>query len=93
MLSMILLGFALAPSALESSPTSPSLNATNQSSAFATAAKRCPELSPRIADERSHGARARRLDELPPGRLELAVLREIDGCAIPAVVHEGIGGR
>jgi hypothetical protein len=38
-------------------------------------------------------ARARRLDQLPPGRLELTVLREIDRCPIPAVLREGIGGR
>lgn len=37
--------------------------------------------------------RARRLDQLPPGRLELSVMREIDRCPIPAVLREGIGGR
>ena len=38
-------------------------------------------------------ARARRLIELPPGRLELTVMRMIDGCPIPAVVREGIGAN
>ena len=36
--------------------------------------------------------RPRRFTELPAGRLELAVFRELDGCPIPAVVRENIGG-
>jgi hypothetical protein len=30
---------------------------------------------------------------MPPGRLELAVLREVDGCPIPAVVRESWSGK
>ena len=52
---------------------------------------KCPNATVRQADEGA-APRARRLDELPPGRLELAVLREVDGCPIPAVLQEGIGG-
>ncbi|HEY0013519.1 MAG TPA: hypothetical protein VGB79_11805 [Allosphingosinicella sp.] len=33
----------------------------------------------------------RRLDELPPGNLQLAVMREVDGCPEPVIVHYGIG--
>ncbi|WP_129793336.1 hypothetical protein [Sphingosinicella sp. CPCC 101087] len=57
------------------------------------AAPACPNLAPRYADEgwvvRS---RPRRLIELPPGRLELAVHRVVDGCPVPAVLRDGIGG-
>ena len=52
--------------------------------------KSCPRAEVRRA-ERPKGLRAERLIELPPGRLELTVLREFDGCPIPAVLREGIG--
>ena len=53
---------------------------------------KCPETTLHYAQEDvSRGPR--RLIELPPGRLELAVMREFDGCPIPAVVREGIGGN
>jgi hypothetical protein len=55
-------------------------------------AKDCPRTTLRYAEEDVPRG-ARRLIELPPGRLELAVMREFDGCAIPAVVREGIGGN
>ena len=62
--------------------------------AVADAAADCPSLAPRYADGEDWIARSRprRLIELPPGRLELAVHREVDGCPIPAVLREGIGG-
>jgi hypothetical protein len=34
-----------------------------------------------------------RLDQTPPGRLELAVVREVERCPIPAVLRENIGRR
>jgi hypothetical protein len=34
---------------------------------------------------------ARRLDELPPGNLILAVMREVDGCVEPVIVRYGYG--
>jgi hypothetical protein len=37
-------------------------------------------------------AEARRLGELPPGNLELAVVREEGGCITPVIVRYGIGG-
>ena len=55
------------------------------------APKACPRAEVRMA-EWPKGVRAERLIELPPGRLELTVLREFDGCPIPAVIREGIGG-
>jgi hypothetical protein len=55
-------------------------------------AKDCPRTTLRYAAENGP-ARPRRLIELPPGRLELAVMRQINGCPIPAVVREGIGGH
>ena len=55
------------------------------------ARKACPRAEVRMA-ERPRDVRAERLIELPPGRLELTVLREFDGCPIPAVIREGIGG-
>jgi len=36
---------------------------------------------------------ARRLDQLPPGRLELTVLRRMGTCPEPVVLGEGIGGN
>jgi hypothetical protein len=34
---------------------------------------------------------ARRLDQLPPGRLDLAVMREVGGCPQPVTIREGYG--
>ena len=53
---------------------------------------KCPEATLHYAQE-DVARGPRRLIELPPGRLELAVMREFDGCPIPAVVREGIGGN
>ena len=52
--------------------------------------EKCPEATLRHAEE-NIARRPRRLIELPPGRLELAVMRQVDGCPIPAVIREGIG--
>ncbi len=41
--------------------------------------------------KRGDAPAARRLGELPPGNLELAVLREVDGCREPVIVRYGIG--
>ena len=57
----------------------------------APSGSKCPHAAVRQAGEDA-ALRPRRLDELPPGRLELTVLREVDGCPIPAVLQEGIGG-
>lgn len=59
-------------------------------SALAQAGK-CPDLRPRLVRPAGESG-PRRLGDLPPGRLELTVYREVDGCPIPAVLREGIGG-
>ena len=96
MLFMILLGLSLMPANL-AAPTVP-LNASPQSRDVAVAPalggplrKECAGPSARMADQKGQGPRARRLDELPQGRLEFAVFREVGGCPIPAVVHEQAG--
>ena len=38
-------------------------------------------------------AEARRLDQLPSGRLELTVLQGVGECLHPVVLREGIGGN
>jgi hypothetical protein len=60
---------------------------------LAVSMRKCRDARTYHAHEELPRARARRLDELPPGRLELTVLREFDGCPIPAVLREGLGGR
>ena len=35
--------------------------------------------------------RPRNLGELPPGNLELAVYRQLEGCEVPAIVRQNIG--
>ncbi|HZF95799.1 MAG TPA: hypothetical protein VEZ20_13120 [Allosphingosinicella sp.] len=36
-------------------------------------------------------SRPRRLGELPPGDLQLTVMREVDGCHEPVIVRQGFG--
>ena len=55
--------------------------------------RECPNARTYQAADGVSRPRAWRLDELPPGRLELSVLRQVNGCPIPAVVREGIGGN
>jgi hypothetical protein len=92
MLFMILLGLSLAPASLAAEPQTrhvqPEAPAVVPPFESLETRKDCPDLSPRIAEERQRGMRPRRLDELPPGLLEFAVHREVDGCPIRAVVHE-----
>ena len=56
----------------------------------ALSGSKCPQATLRHAGE-GEPLRPRRLDELPAGRLELTVMREVDGCPIPAVLQDGIG--
>jgi hypothetical protein len=95
MLFVIQLALALAPAALAAAPAeSPALARNEVIRPFPSTgeARDCPNPQTQFAVDRSGDLRARRLDELPQGRLEYAVHREVDGCAIPAVVREGIGG-
>ena len=54
------------------------------------AGPKCQRATVRHA-RRGDAPRPRRFNELPAGRLELAVMREIDGCLQPAVIRENIG--
>ncbi len=47
-----------------------------------------PDVLP--VDQRSR-PNAKRLGDLPPGDLRLAVLREVDGCPEPVIVRQGFG--
>jgi hypothetical protein len=64
---------------------------------FATAssppAERCRNPRTQHAARPERNLRPQRLDELPAGNLELTVLRQVDGCAEPAILREGLGGR
>ena len=53
----------------------------------------CPDARTYYANKSAGAGIMRRLDQLPPGRLELTVQREVDGCPIPAILREGISGR
>jgi hypothetical protein len=54
------------------------------------AGAKCPHATVRQANQGGPPP-VQRFNELPAGRLELAVLRQVDGCPIPAVLQEGIG--
>lgn len=55
-----------------------------------TSPDRCRPDAPRVADFAGTVA-AQRLDRLPAGNLDLAVMREVDGCPEPVTVREGYG--
>lgn len=71
--------------AASAAPATPSLEAD--------APKRCVRPSTQMATVLRKNVAPRRLDQLPPGRLELTVMREIDNCPIPAVLRDNIGGN
>ncbi len=89
---LLILLLVLAPAAAAAPPAFPGLATDGLAgpSAAEDRSDKCHNPTVRQAEEQA-GNRARRLDELPPGRLEFAVLREVDGCVIPAMVHENIG--
>ena len=71
-------------------PAAPAPAPEPSPSKSALAGGKCPQPTVRHAGE-GEPLRPRRLDELPAGRLELTVIREVNGCPIPAVLREGIG--
>ena len=91
MLSMILLAASTLTSAQAALPPASSAGSLPSRVIGTVGREECPSASVRIIDESRKGLRARRLGELPPGQLELSVLREVDGCPIPAVVREDLG--
>ena len=84
MIVPLLLALSTVPAAAQPAPAQP-LQADRSER------KACPDMGPRIATLLRKGVRPQRLDELPPGRLELSVFRMVDGCPIPAVVRERVG--
>jgi len=89
----MLLTILLAALQLSQIPAAPSAAPAPGSEARAAAgpAKTCPRATVRQADDKAP-LRPRRFGELPSGRLEYAVIREVGGCPIPAVIRERIGG-
>lgn len=49
------------------------------------------DMKPRHANS-PESPRLRRLDELPPGALTLAVVNQVGDCIEPVVVRQGVGG-
>ena len=45
----------------------------------------------RDAGSRPAATRPQRLGELPPGDLQLTVIRQVDGCYEPVIVRQGFG--
>jgi hypothetical protein len=80
-LSILILSFALPPvAALAASPPG-----------LADSRLKCPSDRSIFADETGNPARARKLGELPPGRLYLSVDRRIGNCRRPVIIRYGIG--
>ena len=52
---------------------------------------KCPSDQPVFAN-RTGNENSRKLGELPPGSLYLAVDRQVDGCRQPVIVRHNIGG-
>ncbi len=91
MRTMILLAALTLPSSAPGSPSAPP-EAARQAPADAAAGEReCVRAGVQMADRPRGRIEMRRLDELPAGRLELTVMRQMNGCVVPAVVREGIG--
>jgi len=44
-------------------------------------------------DESPGTSKPKNLGELPPGNLQLAVMRSVDGCVEPVIVRYGFGGE
>ena len=88
MLPLMLLAALQALSAPFAAPAPASSSAAATTLAMPNGREKCADLRPRYAGQGE--AAVRRLDELPPGQLELTVHRTVDGCPIPAVVRENI---
>ncbi len=84
MLFMIL--FAVLPTLSVPSVAPP----TSPRQSVAATRQECPDAKLQMA-QRTVRVAPQRLIDLPPGRLELTVMRQVDGCPIPAVLREGLG--
>jgi hypothetical protein len=56
-------------------------------------AKRCNGATAQLAANQGQPARARRLDTLPPGDLQLTVMRFVGSCPERVVLRTGIGAQ
>jgi hypothetical protein len=91
MLATLLLSLSAAAVVPPASPPTPWATPILPVSAAKPA--KCIRPNPILAQRPGEALPNRRLDELPPGRLELAVVREVERCPIPAVLRENIGRR
>jgi hypothetical protein len=57
-----------------------------------TAKGTCHRFAPVVPAGQRHAPRAERLDRLPAADLHLTVERRVDGCRIPVIVRQEIGG-
>ncbi|MDB5459950.1 MAG: hypothetical protein JWO72_1691 [Caulobacteraceae bacterium] len=77
--------FAGAAASAEGTPVSPSQMQRDENAARASRA--CGALALRTAE--SHAVQLKRLGDLPPGFLQHAVLRVIDGCPVLEIRWQG----
>jgi hypothetical protein len=83
-------GAPAAPSASVPQPAAPSASVPRDGEIRLTAPDHCRSDEPRIANAPGRVG-AERLDRLPPGRLDLAVMRQVNGCPEPVTVAENYG--
>lgn len=84
---LALLAFASAASA----PAAPAPSSVPRNGDIRlTSPDHCRADAPRVADSPGTVA-AQRLDQLPAGNLDLAVMREVGGCPEPVTIREGYG--
>ncbi len=53
----------------------------------------CRDAQEQLVDARDKVPRARPLNQMPPAREILTVLRSVDGCSRPVVVRDDIGAK
>jgi hypothetical protein len=80
------------PAASSALPAAPEQPAASRLAGSATASRICGD-DMKVRPIRSpEAARPRRLGELPPGDLTLAVLNRVGDCIEPVIVRQGVGG-
>ena len=89
MRALIILATLIVPA---SSIAQPSPDAVAQPRPSATAGAKLDCVANRVQHADQFGStRPRRLDEMPPGKLYLSVMREVDGCQEMVLVSEERG--
>jgi hypothetical protein len=79
--------------ALQAAPQTEAYRINPDGSVVNLTAERCRARSPRQVQDRAPRAGTRKLTELPPGRAELAVLKQVDGCHIAVLMQRGPDGK